>query len=115
MPRAPAGQVALLHAGDFLAADRDASAGRVIDSRDQVEHRGLARARRPHDRDEAPDRHLYRHVVERADLELVAFVDSGHVFEIDCKLFVHDILPFCLSLDPAVAAPFIRLFPYQTS
>src|SRR5580692_8950087 len=76
MPRAPARQVALLHPGNFLAADGYTSGACVIDSRDQVEHRGLARPGRPHDRDKAPRWNLYRHVVERANLELVALVDS---------------------------------------
>src|SRR5208282_1857237 len=31
---------------------------------------------------------------ERADLELVALVDSGHVFEVNCVLFFHLVLPF---------------------
>src|ERR1700722_12092887 len=94
MPRAPARQVTFLHPGNFLAADRNPPGARVIDSRNQVEHRRFARSRRPHNRHEAPDRNLHGNVVKRAHLELIALVNPSHMLEIDRKLFVHDILPF---------------------
>src|SRR6266478_1906241 len=99
MTRAPARHVTLLHSGNFLATDRDSPGRGMVDTGDQVQHRGLARSRGPHYRDEAPGRNLHGDIVERADFELVALVDSGHVLEIDCVFFIHN--RFCPLFYPA--------------
>ena len=64
-------------------------------------------------------------VIERADLELIALVDSAHMFEFDCVLFVHEVMPFepdagslCTSggvdwVEPRSHAPFYLYFTIQ--
>src|SRR5260370_3311401 len=99
MTRAPARQVTLFHSGNFLATDRDSPGRGMVDTGDQVQHRGLARSRGPHYRDEAPGRNLHGDIVKRADFELVALVNSGHVLELDCVFFVHN--RFCPLFYPA--------------
>ena len=62
----------------------------AVDAGDQVQQRGLARARRPHERDELARRHFEVDAVEHRDLLAVALVDLANVLHADGAGFGRD-------------------------
>src|SRR5438477_8874503 len=71
----PGGPSALPHATDVLAGDAHRPRGGLIDSRDQVEQRGLSRTGRTHQRLERAFRNVEVDAVEHGQLLPVAVVD----------------------------------------
>ena len=61
------GQVAVVEAGELGAVDLDRAAGRPVEPGEDVHQRGLAGARRAHDRAEAAALEVDAHAVERVD------------------------------------------------
>ena len=76
---APAGDLAVAERAQVLAEDADLAAGGPVHGGDQVQQRGFARARRPHERDELALVDLEVDVVERDDVELVADEFLGQI------------------------------------
>jgi hypothetical protein len=62
--RAPVGELALGEPRDVLAAHEELARVGLVDAGDEVQQRGLARARRPHQRDEVAARDRERDVVQ---------------------------------------------------
>ena len=63
-----AGQVVVVHRRDFLAVEQVAALRRRVEAADQVHQRGLARPRRPHDRDVLAPLDVDREAAQRVDL-----------------------------------------------
>src|SRR5439155_4092633 len=68
---------------DAAAADHDLPGGRLIQTADQIEERGLARARRTHQRDEVALRDVQSEAVQNFDLLLAALVHLGDAADLD--------------------------------
>src|SRR5207237_8924432 len=71
---APVCELAAGELVDAAAADHDLPGGRLIQTADQIEERGLARARRTHQRDEVALRDVQSEAVQNFDLLLAALV-----------------------------------------
>src|SRR5690349_6660364 len=89
MPGTPGGQFALRHPRDFFPAHGDPSRSGVIDPRDQVEHRGLSRARGAHNRHKTAGRYLECDVIECAHFKLITAVSTCDVLQFNRALSVH--------------------------
>src|SRR5258706_2480409 len=74
MTRSPGGNFAFVHGGDFFATDRYASGSRVINSGNQIQQRGLAGARWPHDRHERFAGNVEGYIIQRANLEFITLI-----------------------------------------
>ena len=83
VPRAPRGQGGLVEARDLPAVNDDAAARRPIDAGDEVQQCGLARARRPHEREEVAARNVEGDAVQDRDFEFVAVVDLVDVLDVN--------------------------------
>ena len=66
-----------------VPATDDLARGRAVDAGDQVQQRGLARARRPHQRHELALGHVQVDAVEHLDLQAVALIDLANVLHAD--------------------------------
>ncbi len=74
-------ELVLVAAGDRLAGDRDLALVGDVESRDEVQQRRLAAARRPHDRDELARRDVEVDAAQRAhrrELGLERLADAPH-------------------------------------
>ena len=80
---APVRQLPALELVDAIAADADFARGWLIQAADQIEQRGLAGARRPHQRDEITLRNIQRQPVQHFDFLLAARVGLSDVVDLD--------------------------------
>ena len=76
--RAPAGQLRLAEFRDVGAGDRDLTLVGAIDTRDQIEERGLSRSGRAHQAEELSLGDVERNVVQHRNRHAVAPVGLGH-------------------------------------
>jgi len=67
------GQVVVVHVRDILAAEEILSAGRAVQAAKDVQHRGFARARCPHNGHEGSFLDLEVHAVQSMDIHLTQF------------------------------------------
>jgi len=74
---APVRELAAVHAVQALAFDLDLARRRRVEAADEIEQRGLARARRPHQRDEVALGDVEVDAVQHFDLLRSALVGLG--------------------------------------
>ena len=79
MRGAPRSEIGVGQNGDVDATDLDRAAARLVDAGDEIEKRGLARARRPHQREIIADPDVEIDVDQHADDLVAARVVLGHV------------------------------------
>ena len=80
---APARRLRIAEAENVLAQHQQFARGRPVDGRDHVQQRRLARARRPHQRQEFALRDLDRNVVERLHFKRIALENLADVARLD--------------------------------
>ena len=83
LPRPRVGPLAVAEPGRLDVVDDQAARCRLQQQAEEVEHRGLAAARAPHDRNELAPVDLHRHPIEGADDLRAALVVLGQVDELD--------------------------------
>ena len=83
MRGAPRSEIGVGKNGDIDATDLDRAAARLVDAGDEIEERGLARARRPHQREVIADPDVEIDVDQHADDLVAARVVLGQVANLD--------------------------------
>ena len=83
VPAAPLGQLAFRQRCEVSSGHNHLARRRAVDAGDQVQQRGLARARRPHQRQELALRHFEAQAVEHRDLLAIAVIDLAYVLHTD--------------------------------
>ena len=76
----PATHVVTRHRGDIAPVDEDASPIELVEAHEQVDQRGLARPRGPHDRNRVPGVHPQRQIPDELDLRVVG---EAHMLHLD--------------------------------
>jgi len=77
------GELAAAELVDALSAHGDLPGGRLVEAADEIQQRRLARARRPHERDEIALGNVESEPVQHLDLLLAALVDLRHVVDLN--------------------------------